>query len=123
MSSEAITRNDLEEILNEVLPQKPTRISFQYVSNVGSAIYNNTWTATDDGMMVIVCQWNNGHAGGYWYIKDVETNEYVCTISTDYTNQYREGASFPVIKGHRYNSPDKNAVHGASAFFYKFVIE
>lgn len=92
-----------------------------YVGDYGSTIFNGTWTATDNGMIVVICQWNTAHGSGYWYIKDTTIDSYVSTISTDYTNGYRESSSFPVIKGHNYSTSDKTAIARATCLFYKFI--
>lgn len=115
---------DVKKLLTKILQRiNGLTAKYEYVSNVGSTIFNGTWTAPNDGMIVAIAQWNNGHAGGYWYIIDQsQDGNYVCTISTDYTNQFRESSSFPVIKGHVYFTSDKSAVNNATAYFYKLVV-
>lgn len=53
MSSQAITENDLAAILNGILPVNNLMQSWEYVGDVGSALFNGTWTAPYDGMLVI----------------------------------------------------------------------
>ena len=94
---------------------------YEYVGDVGSNIFNGDWVAPYDGMVVAVAQWNNAHGTGYWYIADYSPWAWAACLSTTYTNNFRLSASFPVIKGHTYYSPNKSAIQTANAYFYKLV--
>ena len=126
--SEALGINDIQRDSKSTIEQIQDKIDnlsadFTYVGNYGADVYNNTWTATDNGIMVAVAQWTNNHGDGYWYIVDSsDSNKYVCTLSTDYTNNFRVSASFPVIKGHVYTTSTTSGIQYAEAHFYKLTV-
>lgn len=117
--SETITRTDLTNILNEVFPL-PANTRLQYVGDYGSTIFNGTWTATDNGIMIQMLGSNTSGSNAYWYINDTTENKPVGCISFT-ANGTTNSASFPIVKGHTYASSAVNAVKSATAYFFKFV--
>lgn len=110
----------LSKIINWINAYKPPH--YEYVSNVGSTLYNNTWTAPDDGLLVMVGVSNNSGNLAYWYVNDVTQNDIqLGTLVWQSANNTRRSTSFPIIKGHQYNSPNKHAIQTANAYFYKLV--
>lgn len=116
MSSEVITRNDLKNVLDAILP---SLVGWEYVGNVGSDIFNGSWTATDNGMMVVVGGANSSGGIAYWYIKDTTANIYVANLFWDNANGTWRSSSFPIIKGHVYTSSDRQSISTVNAHFYK----
>lgn len=120
-TSNTITRTDLVNILNQTMFSAHS-VEYEYVGEVGNSIYSSTWTAPDNGIIVAIAQWSNAHGSAWWYITDSSNSGiYVCTLSTDYANQFRESASFPVIKGHVYttSSGNSSSLTSATAYFYR----
>lgn len=114
MSSEAITRNDLLEILNELLPI-PKEREYSYVTNAD--LWNN-WVAPNDGIVNAVVGWTQ-QSYGYMYIKDYTSDKNVCMISNPNSlGGFLESSSFPVIKGHVYKVLMSNQVSSLDATFY-----
>lgn len=123
MSSQAITENDLAAILNGILPVNNLMQSWEYVGDVGSALFNGTWTAPYDGMLVIRGVANTSGSLAYWYIKDTTDNSYLSMLCWDSANGTSRSSSFPVIKGHIYSSPGKSAISEAYGHFFKPVLK
>lgn len=96
-------------------------VSFEYVGDYGSNIFNGTWTAPSSGIMVAHC--SSSAANGYWYIRDNNlSNQLVFATYIAQSGTHRS-ASFPVVEGHTYATNNKNAIATANAYFYKFVTQ
>ena len=116
MSSEAITRNDLTAILDDVIPKSANKIS--YVDNI-STLFNTNWVCPESGIMVMMLGMNTSGGTAYCYIKDVTTNV-LCGLINNPANGYYHTASFPVIKGHEYSAYSKTGISNFNAYYYKF---
>lgn len=120
--SETITRTDLLNILNEVLPSGQYIETLEYVGNYGQTIFDSSWTATDDGIMIEMLGSNTSGATAYWYINDTTENRPVGCISMN-ANGTTNSTCFPIIKGHTYSSAAKAAVNSANAYFFKYTLK
>ena len=89
--------------LNTVGYGEPT----DYSSALYNATLNAPWTAPKSGMMVITAG-TNGGARAYWYIVDATIGINMAHATRLETANYMLGASFPVIKGHKYYSQKAN---------------
>lgn len=119
-TSETITRTDLTNILNEILPVT-SKVELEYTANV-SAIHWSSWTAPDDGIVVIDIGWLTNGSFGYYYVKDNTDNFYVGKVTTYTANGTSNTTSFPVLKGHTYQVANQANVDGSHIYFryYKF---
>lgn len=107
---------DVKALLNKLLKSKTV---FEYVGNYGSAVFNNSWTATDDGIAVILAQWNTSSVTGYWYVRDEsQSNLEIGCLHINSTNGCRNTTTIPIIKGHVYSSSAKAAITTAEFHFY-----
>lgn len=120
--SETITRTDLMNILNQILPQASYIQSWEYVGDCGSNVFNNSWTATDDGVAIVKANWNTSGNFAYWYVSDQTDGRQVANLGGT-ANGTTLTTMIPIIKGHTYQSPAKNAVSGAYFYFYKFTLK
>lgn len=120
--SKTITEVDLTNILNEVLPSGQYIETLEYVGNYGQTIFDSSWTATDDGIMVEMLGSNTSGATAYWYINDTTENRAVGCISMN-ANGTTNSTCFPIIKGHTYSSSAKAAVNTANAYFFKYTLK
>ena len=93
-------------------------------TDYSSALYNATlnapWTAPKSGMMVITAGTNVG-ARAYWYIVDATTGIKMASATRLETTSYQLGASFPVIKGHKYYSQKANISSVYNGHLYPIV--
>ena len=125
---ESMELGDLSMTLAEALGISNTgdRISGQprwsYVGNYGSNIYNGTWTAPDDGIIVLRGTANSSQNVAYWYVKDSTDNIEVANLCWDKANETQRSSSFPVIKGHGYATSGADALYTANALFYRLII-
>lgn len=119
-TSETITRTDLTNILNEVLPVT-SKVELEYAGNV-SAIHWSSWTAIDDGIVVIDIGWLTNGSFGYYYVKDNTDDIYVGKVTTYTANGTSNTTSFPVLKGHTYQVANLDNVDGSHIYFryYKY---
>lgn len=119
-TSETITKADLTNILNKVLPVT-SKVELEYVGNV-SAIHWSSWTAPDDGIVVIDIGWLTNGSFGYYYVKDNTDDLYVGKVTTYTANGTSNTTSFPVLKGHTYQVANQANVDGSHIYFryYKF---
>lgn len=119
-TSETITRTDLANILNEVLPVT-SKVELEYAGNV-SAIHWSSWTAPDDGIVVIDIGWLTNGSFGYYYVKDNTGDFNVGKVTTYTANGTSNTTSFPVLKGHTYQVANQANVDGSHIYFryYKF---
>lgn len=120
--SETVTKEDLKNILNEVLPQSKYIQSWEYVGNYGSNVFNNSWTATDDGVAIVRAGWSTGGAFAYWYVKDQTDGRQVVNLGGT-ANGTTLSTMIPIIKGHTYQTPTASAVTNADFYFYKFTLK
>lgn len=118
--SETITRTDLTNILNEVLPVT-SKVELEYVGTVNQ-IHWSEWVAPDDGIIVMDIGWLTGGGFGYYYVKDATANLNVGKVTTYSINGTSNTTSFPVIKGHTYKDAGSSGVNGSEFYFmyYKF---
>ena len=116
MSSEVITRNDLKNVLDAILP---SLVRWEYVGNVGSTIFNSSWTADYDGLMVLRATANTSGNIAYWYVKDSTANFEIANLFFDSANGTQRSTAFPVIAGHTYTTSGAAAIYGANGQFYK----
>lgn len=93
-------------------------------TDYSSALYNATlnapWTAPKSGMMVITAGTNSG-ARAYWYVVDATTSINMASATRLETSNYQLGASFPVIKGHKYYSQKANISSVYKGHLYPIV--
>ena len=101
--------------LNTVGYGEPT----DYSSALYNATLNAPWTAPKSGMMVITAG-TNGGARAYWYIVDATIGINMAHATRLETANYMLGASFPVIKGHKYYSQKAN-ISSAQGHLYPIV--
>lgn len=95
---------------------------YEYVGNAGSTIFNGTWTAPNDGVLVMVGVPANSSANlAYWYVTDRTQGIQIGTLFWQSANQTRRSTSFPVIKGHQYYTDNSSRMATANAYFYKLV--
>lgn len=106
---------NVKKLLTKLLTSK---VSYEFVSNVGSSIFNSSWTATDDGIIAMKLGSNTSGATAYWYVQDSTAGQIVAYISMT-ANGTSNSTSFPVIKGHSYTTNASSAVDTADANFYK----
>lgn len=118
--SETITRTDLANILNEVLPVT-SKVELEYVGTVNQ-IHWSQWTAPDDGIIIMDVGWLTNGGFGYYYVQDATEGINVGKVTTYSVNGTSNTTSFPVIKGHTYKDSAIQNVEGTAFFFryYKF---
>ena len=102
--------------LNTVGYGEPT----DYSSALYNATLNAPWTAPKSGMMVITAG-TNGGARAYWYIVDATIGINMASATRLETSNYQLGASFPVIKGHKYYSQKANISSVYNGHLYPIV--
>lgn len=95
-------------------------VGWEYVGNVGSNIFNGSWTADYDGIMVLRATANTSGSIGYWYVKDSTANFEVANLFFDSANGTQRSTAFPVIAGHTYTTSGAAAIYGANGQYYKF---
>ncbi len=108
-----------KKLLTKILKWKPL---FEYVGNYGSAVFNTSWTATDDGIAVIIAQWNTNSSIGYWYVQDETVSLEIGCVHINSANGCRNAVTIPIIKGHKYSSTAKAAVASAEFRFYRMKL-
>lgn len=93
-------------------------------TNYTTAIYDATqsspWTAPKSGMMVITAS-TTSNTRAYWYVVDLTTNIRMASATRLETANYQLGASFPVIKGHKYYSTKANLTGQREGYLYPIV--
>lgn len=118
-TSETLTREDLKNVLDKVLPLKSGDVKF---SSVTSIDLNNTWTAPKDGFVYVGVGWNNNASYGYCYIKDYTTGAWAGLISNaNSLGGFSESTMFPVVEGHQYKVDMSNQVGSVTAVYYPLV--
>lgn len=120
--SETVTKEDLKNVLNEVLPQSRYIQSLEYVGDYGSNVFNNSWTATDDGVAIVKAGWSTGGAFAYWYVNDQTDGRQVANLGGT-ANGTTLTTMIPIIKGHTYRTTTAAAVTSADFYFYKFTLK
>ena len=108
---------NVKKTLTRMLSLTPT---FEYVGNMNQ-IHWSSWTATDDGVIIMEIGWTTGGGGGYYYVKDITANREIAKMTTYSANGTSETRCFPVIKGHTYQVVNYDRVDGnhLNFFFYK----
>lgn len=98
-----------------------SKVELEYAGNV-SAIHWSSWTAIDDGIVVIDIGWLTNGNFGYYYVKDNTDNFNVGKVTTYTANGTSNTTSFPVLKGHTYQVANQANVDGSHIYFryYKF---
>lgn len=109
---------NVKKTLTKILSLTPM---FEYVGNYGSAVFNTSWTAPDNGVAIVKVSWNTAGVFGYWYIKEDETNLQVASIGGT-ANGTSASTSIPIIKGHTYRTIGSAALTYADFFFYKIKL-
>ena len=91
-----------------------------YVGNVGSTIFNGTWTCPNDGIVIMHgVATSSSSNNAYWYVNDITSNIQLGTLFWVSANQTRRTTSFPVIKGHQYNTNASTRIATANAYYYR----
>lgn len=124
---ESMELGDLSVTLSEALGissagdrSSENRVGWEYVDNVGSTIFNSSWTATYDGIMVLRATANTSGSVAYWYVKDSTANFEVANLFFDSANGTQRSTAFPIIAGHTYTTSSAAAIYGANGQYYKF---
>ena len=118
MNSTDMTSGEVSTFVNS-LSVHGSGISWQYVGNYGSNVFNTSWTATDNGIAIVKSGWNTSGNFGYWYINDTTDNIQVVNLGGT-ANGTTLSTMIPIIKGHTYSSAGAAAVNTAFFYFYKF---
>lgn len=122
MSSEAITRNDLANILNEVLPAQPEKPPTPkgYGVPVDITAYSSAsskYAVPADGLVLIQCSYRSGqYIYGRVFNAD-DTNEVFIQLTTGGSNmQGNQQAVIPVFKGQRVYIQTNNTTYNFGQF-------
>ena len=91
-----------------------------YTSALYSATSSNPWTAPASGVMVIYSE-TSGGGRAYWYVNDKTDGIGVARATRLETANYQLGASFPVVKGHKYYSEKSGLTTVRHANLYRIV--
>lgn len=120
MSSEAITRNDLKNVLDEVLPVQPLIPQIDEPVGITTELASSDgWTCPEYGI-VLMYAIGNGSATGYYIQDNTLDNLPVGNLyDNSRANNTRCSTSFPVIKGHVYKQY-YFAGQSRGAYYYKF---
>ena len=78
------------------------------------SLNNNSFTASNDGIIIIRLGWDTSGSDGYYYVDDTTANNHVCSISTTDANGLAITCSFPVVGGHTYKVVEQSHVSGVS---------
>lgn len=108
--------NTLSKILKSILN---ATVKLTYAGDVGATLYNGTWTAPADGILVLKARVNNSGNVAYWYVSESGGTE-VGAISTSRASQLLQTTTIPVRKGVGYTSPLKSGIQTATALYYRF---
>lgn len=103
------------KLLERMMPK------LEYVGNFGTEVYNGTWTAPADGILLAHGQWNNSGTAAYWQITDQTDNHMVMSMATTNANQHQWEFGIPVLKGHEYYTSSAMALKAANAYFYRLT--
>lgn len=106
-------------MLTKVLSLTPM---FEYVGTVNQ-IHWSSWTAPDDGIVIMDVGWLTNGGFGYYYVQDVTEGINVGKVTTYSVNGTSNTTSFPVIKGHTYKDSAIQNVDGSSFFFRYYKIK
>ncbi len=117
--SETITRNDLTNILNEVLPQSRYIQSWEYVGDV--YWWGNTWTVPDDGFIEVYVE--PSASNWYWRISDSKAPDTGWSHRLTGANALTVSQEFFVKKGAVLGTSSINAVSTAHVYYYKFTLK
>lgn len=122
MSSEAITRNDLTAILNEVLPPKAGYIpQFAEPTNIVSSMINSPyWECPADGVIVARAV-SSGSATGI-YIQDTTLGQQACGLyQNSMANNTQLTCTAPVLKGHIYQRNYYSGQGSGAVYYYRLM--
>ena len=117
--SETITRTDLANILNEVLPQSSYIQSWEYVGDV--YWWGNTWTVPDDGFIEVYVE--PSASNWYWRISDSKAPDTGWSHRLSGANALTVSQEFFVKKGAVLGTYDMNAISTAHVYYYKFTLK
>lgn len=101
MSSETITRNDLTNILNEVLPAT-SKVEYDTHINISTNDLINGYTATRNGILTVDVGKSTSGVAGYFYVKDTTINWDVMKLTWTSSNGTSLTCSTVMVKGHTY---------------------
>lgn len=110
---------NLKKMLTKVLSLTPM---FEYVGTVNQ-IHWSSWTAPDDGIVIMDVGWLTGGGFGYYYVQDATEGINVGKVTTYSVNGTSNTTSFPVIKGHTYKDSAIQNVQGSSFYFRYYKIK
>ena len=117
--SETITRTDLTNILNSILPQSSYIQSWEYVSDV--YWWGNTWTVPDDGFIEVYVE--PSASNWYWRISDSKAPDTGWSHRLSGANALTVSQEFFVKKGAVLGTYDMNAINTAHVYYYKFTLK
>lgn len=109
---------NVKKLLTKVLSLTPM---YEYVGNYGSAVFNTSWTATDNGVAIVRANWNTGGTFAYWYVTDQTDGREVANLGGT-ANGTTLTTMIPIIKGHTYLTPTASAISSADFYFYKIKL-
>lgn len=110
---------NLKKMLTKVLSLTPM---FEYVGTVNQ-IHWSSWTAPDDGIVIMDVGWLTNGGFGYYYVQDATEGINVGKVTTYSVNGTSNTTSFPVIKGHTYKDSAIQNVQGSSFYFRYYKIK
>lgn len=116
---ETITRTDLTNILNSILPQSSYIQSWEYVGDV--YWWGNTWTVPDDGFIEVYVE--PSAANWYWRISDSKAHDTGWSHRLTGANGLTVSQEFFVKKGAVLGTYDMNAINTAHVYYYKFTLK
>ena len=119
-TSETITRTDLTNILNEVLPTT-SKVEYEAPITVSSATLISGYTATANGLFVFQLGKSTSTTTGYYYVKDTTLNTDVLRLSWSVSNGTWLANTAPMIKGHTYQLTTQSEVSTSSALAIPFA--
>lgn len=116
---ETITRTDLTNILNSILPQSSYIQSWEYVGDV--YWWGNTWTVPDDGFIEVYVE--PSASNWYWRISDSKAPDTGWSHRLSGANALTVSQEFFVKKGAVLGTYDMNAINTAHVYYYKFTLK
>ena len=116
-TSETITRTDLTNVLNAVLPSGANTLN--YDSDI-TTLFDTPWTCPESGIMIMAIGSMTGGGTTYCYVRDNTNSGSLVGLISKTADGTSQTVSFPVIKGHIYEVYGKASVNGFHAYYYKF---
>ena len=117
--SETVTKEDLKNVLNEVLPQSRYIQSWEYVGDV--YWWGNTWTVPDDGFIEVYVE--PSASNWYWRISDSKAPDTGWSHRLTGANALTVSQEFFVKKGAVLGTSSMNAVSTVHVYYYKFTLK